>query len=219
MLHFAAKGFSVARGLASEASRVDSARRLLGYFLGRLTRKQQAEHLLFAPRLPDEAFAGSRLYPDRTAMLDALPKGGIVAEVGVYEGEFTREIAGICRPDRMVVVDIDFSRFQEPSCPVEKLEGDSSAILSRMPAEHFDWLYIDADHSYESVRKDLAAAHRCLKPGGYLMCNDYTVWCVRSAEPYGVPKAVNELVIEHGYQVRGLALDTAGMYDVLIQKP
>lgn len=218
-ISLAAKSLSVARGFALKETRVESAQRLLSYFLSKLTDEERAEHLQFAPALSPDALAGSRLYSDRVSMLHSLPKGGVVAEVGVYQGHFTLHIAEICRPDKIVLIDVDFSRLRKLPFETQKVEGDSSTILSRMPKEHFDWLYIDADHSYEGVMKDLAAAHHCLKPGGYLVCNDYTVWCTRAAVPYGVPRAVNEFVSNYDYSVRGLALECAGMHDLLIQKP
>lgn len=176
-------------------------------------------HLEFAPRLPEQALSDARLYPDREAMLHALPKGGTVGEVGVWKGDFSRAIARICGPERFHLIDLNFAPFQPVTGPVKKHQGDSSTILAGFPAATFDWLYIDGNHSYAGVTKDLAAAHRAIKPGGYLMCNDYTNWCSPSVTPYGVAKAVNELVIREGYSVEGLALHPAGLPDILIRKP
>jgi predicted O-methyltransferase YrrM len=39
--------------------------------------------------------------------------------------------------------------------------------------ESLDWVYIDADHSYEGVKRDLEAYYRVVKPGGYLAGDDY----------------------------------------------
>jgi SAM-dependent methyltransferase len=39
--------------------------------------------------------------------------------------------------------------------------------------ESLDWVYIDADHSYEAVKRDLEAYYRVVKPGGYLAGDDY----------------------------------------------
>ena len=44
--------------------------------------------------------------------------------------------------------------------------------LDRFGAE-FDLCYIDADHSYEAVRRDILACTRIVKPGGWLAGHDY----------------------------------------------
>ena len=47
-----------------------------------------------------------------------------------------------------------------------------------------DFVYIDADHEYESVRKDIAAWHPKIRRGGIISGHDYS--------SSGVYKAVNE---------------------------
>ena len=37
-----------------------------------------------------------------------------------------------------------------------------------------DWIYVDGDHNYESVRSDLRHAAKCVRPGGLIMGDDYT---------------------------------------------
>ncbi len=39
--------------------------------------------------------------------------------------------------------------------------------------ESLDWVYIDADHSYEGVSGDLEAFFRVVRPGGFLAGDDY----------------------------------------------
>ncbi len=56
---------------------------------------------------------------------------------------------------------------------------------------YFDWVYIDGNHSYEFVRNDLELYWRKLKPGGYIVCDDYHYagfW------EDGVTRAVDEFV-------------------------
>lgn len=36
-----------------------------------------------------------------------------------------------------------------------------------------DWIYIDGDHTYDSVRSDLRDAVRYVRPGGFIMGDDY----------------------------------------------
>lgn len=214
---FVRKAVSVVAGLASKQRRTDSAQRLLAYTLVQLPDMEL--YLEFAPTLPGETLESAKLYPDRVAMLSALTKGGIVAEVGTFKGSFSRHIAEICRPDKFHLIDIDFSPLGPIPMPVEKHQGDSSTILSSFPSDYFHWLYIDGDHSYGGVTRDLKAAHRALKSGGFLICNDYANWCSASAVPYGVAKAVNELIMAEGYTVLGLALHPGGLPDIMVQKP
>jgi hypothetical protein len=39
--------------------------------------------------------------------------------------------------------------------------------------ESLDWVYIDADHSYEGVKRDLDAYYSKVKPGGFIAGDDY----------------------------------------------
>jgi predicted O-methyltransferase YrrM len=39
--------------------------------------------------------------------------------------------------------------------------------------ESLDWVYIDGDHSYEAVKRDLEAYYRVVKPGGFIAGDDY----------------------------------------------
>jgi hypothetical protein len=196
---------------------VTAAERLLAHFLCSKPEDEIDRHLEVAPRLPDSALSEAKLYADREAMLGSLPQGGVVGEVGTWRGDFSRLIVKTCKPDRFHLIDLDFSELGD--VPGERHMGDSSTVLRSFPEGYFDWLYIDADHRYDGVRKDLLAAHAVLKPGGLLMCNDYTNWCSPSVTPYGVARAVNELIIDEGYAVEGLALHPAGLYDILIRKP
>jgi Methyltransferase domain len=53
-----------------------------------------------------------------------------------------------------------------------------------------DWVYIDADHSYEGVKGDLESYYRTVKPGGFLAGDDYGH--VGSWFEDGVTRAVDE---------------------------
>ena len=45
------------------------------------------------------------LLPDRFHLLDRLPKGAKVAEVGVRFGEFSRDIVDRCAPKKLFLID------------------------------------------------------------------------------------------------------------------
>ena len=63
---------------------------------------------------------------------------------------------------------------------------DSIVVASTFETASCDIVYIDASHDYESVKKDIDAWVKVVKPGGYLCGDDY-VHCWP-----GVIKAVNE---------------------------
>ena len=49
---------------------------------------------------------------------------------------------------------------------VELHKGMSHEVLEAFPNAFFDWIYIDADHSYTAVSRDAMAAAAKVKPGG-----------------------------------------------------
>lgn len=221
------RGLSAGLGLLSlnRRKRIDSMQAFLSYQMHRLPKETMLEHINEAPRLTAAHMPNARLYPIRDEMLEALPPGGRCAEVGTWRGTFSERIAATCRPEEFHLFDIDFEPLREDRIraafagTLHKHLGDSVENLGRFAAGYFDWIYIDGDHTYPGVVRDLAAAHGVLKPGGYIMCNDYTNWDPTSAHPYGVAKAVNEFCLAKNYEVLGLALDTRGFHDILIRKP
>ena len=217
MLRQAARAIA---GLASPdpVKRVRTLEMIAENLLWRAGQEAAYRHLEVPPALPASAVRGALLYATRELMLDAVPKACEVAEVGTWRGEFSARIVETCRPRVFHLIDIDLSPL-DPSVQGIRHQGDSSTILAGFPAASLDWVYIDGDHSYEGARKDLAAAHRALKPGARMTCNDYTNWMSLAVQPYGVARAVNEFVVERGYKVEGLALSRFGNHDLLIRRP
>lgn len=57
------------------------------------------------------------------------------------------------------------------------LHRGTTGTLSRTSGRDepfLDWIYIDGDHNYDSVRSDLRQAVRYVRPGGLIMGDDYT---------------------------------------------
>jgi hypothetical protein len=69
--------------------------------------------------------------------------------------------------------------------------GPSAQIGTEFNDAYFDWVYIDGNHLYEYVKKDLELFATKLKPGGLLTGDDYGV---RGWWEDGVTKAVDEFV-------------------------
>jgi hypothetical protein len=52
--------------------------------------------------------------------------------------------------------------------------GQSETILPQFPDGYFDWVYIDGNHLYEYVARDLALALEKTRPAGLITGDDYT---------------------------------------------
>jgi hypothetical protein len=71
----------------------------------------------------------------------------------------------------------------------------SSEVAPQFPAAYFDWIYIDANHTYDAVKSDLCAFHPKVKPGGFITGDNYgdrpDCWWRD-----GVKRAVDEFVMD-----------------------
>jgi hypothetical protein len=50
---------------------------------------------------------------------------------------------------------------------------DSALVAAKFPDDHFDFVYIDAQHDYDSVKRDIEAWWPKVKKGGFLAGHDY----------------------------------------------
>jgi len=92
-------------------------------------------------------------------------------------------------------------------------------MLASFPDEHFDWIYVDGDHSYDGVTRDIRVARTKVKQGGLLIFNDFTLWSPVECIDYGVPHAVCELSAQHGFEFVYSALHPHLYNDVALRRP
>lgn len=170
--------------------------------------------------VPPELLAGCRMCASRNELVNNLPRGGRVAEVGTYRGHFARHILS-CEPAELHLIDLDFSLLDPAVAADSRVamhEGLSHERLAQFPADHFDWIYIDGDHSYEGASSDARVAAAKVKPGGHLVFNDFA-----HADPYlgayGVHRAVVEFAVTRGWKFVWWAYEPNGLYDVALQRP
>lgn len=171
--------------------------------------------------IPPELLSDCRVCASRNHLVAVLPRGGRVAEVGTANGSFARHILAACDPVELHVIDIDFSQLAGAVAANPKVithNGLSHQVLERFPDSHFDWIYIDGDHSYAGVLRDAEAAARKVKPGGYLVFNDFA-----HADPflgtYGVHRAVVSFAISRAWPFSWIAYDPNALYDVALKRP
>lgn len=161
-------------------------------------------------------FLGNR----RKRVLRAIPRDAVCAEIGVWKGDFAARIRAVARPRELHLIDqwrfvpayprrwyggadarsqADMDRIHDKV--LDRFAGDPRVVIHRQPSETaalafadgtFDWVYIDADHSYEAVRADLLGWAPKIRPGGVLVGDDYTWRDEQGALP--VRRAVDEFV-------------------------
>lgn len=183
---------------------------------------QPADFLLEkpAPRLRDDAFAHGRLFSDRHVMMRALATGERGAEIGVQHGNFARFMLSELPVKELHLFEMNTALISGDVAGDARVvlhAGDSSQNLLRLPDDHFDWIYIDGDHSYAGALKDARVAVSKVRPGGVLFFNDYTLWSFAEAIPYGVMAVANELANE-GHDVVALALNHWGYFDLALRR-
>ena len=198
------------------------------YWAERLDPWATGEDAVFvdAPHIPPALLAGCAILPHRYDLIAHLPKGGVVAELGTMRGVFARWILQAARPASLHLFDLDFALLEHDplsaalaSGQVRLHEGDSAENLARFPENHFDWIYVDGDHRYDGVVRDIAAARDRVRPGGFLVFDDYCAFSHRELMPYGVLRAVNEFVIREQWPARYLALDAQGHLNIALARP
>ena len=82
---------------------------------------------------------------------------------------------------------------------VEIIRKDSREAYKDFPDGFFDFIYIDADHTYESAKLDIENWYPKCKVGGVFSGHDYLNCHNRNpARAFGVKKAVDEFALKVG---------------------
>lgn len=178
-------------------------------------------------------------------MLDLAKKNGRICELGVLKGDFAEIILAICDPKEFVLVDIwpdKLSSGDVNGNNLEEFDGNylykyvsnrfnyspkvkilrqlTTKALKKFPDNYFDMIYIDADHTYKAVVKDLKWAYKKIKKGGYIMGHDYEINSTKTTEVYefGVKKAVDEFCKRNNQVIFAKANDGCVSYAVRVKK-
>lgn len=161
--------------------------------------------------------------PGRIEFLFKLPKRGKVAEIGVAEGSFSECILKINDPKELHLIDCwehqnwsyrsdwcnapqkeQDKRFKSVTEKFEKYpqviihKGYSLEVVKIFPDHYFDWIYIDSNHTYKAVKKDLEAWFPKIRSNGIIAGHDYTC---KPYFPMGVIQAVDEFIEKHDIEM------------------
>lgn len=104
------------------------------------------------------------------------------AELGVDKGILFGMLLKECPNLHLIGVDIfpdklrshrafDYARLYHDRASI--IEADTVHAAQQIPDDSLDFVFVDADHSYEAVLKDITAWRSKVKPGGWLGGHDY----------------------------------------------
>lgn len=178
-------------------------------------------------------------------MLSLVPKRGVLAEIGIFEGGFSQQLLDVCDPRELVLFDlwpdcdidsgdVDGNNMRTMPGPVlerivrERFAGDDrvrivkgySTNIRRFPADSFDAIYVDGDHGYHGARHDLMDCWRVLKDGGWLLGHDYEINPAKTAFTYrfGVKAAVIDFCRDYSESITALGMDGCVSFAIQVHK-
>ncbi|MGV8096399.1 MAG: class I SAM-dependent methyltransferase [Mangrovibacterium sp.] len=164
----------------------------------------------------------------RNDFLKLLPPNSIGAELGVFKGEFSKEILSVVKPNKLHLIDIWWKKFGEyyPDWGAytnygklgtreafrlmkenikenkEKCSihiGNDQEILLKFPDKYFDWVYLDSSHEYNETKNELHLIRKKIKPCGLITGHDF--YPDRNSRHYGVYKAVTEFCLNTPWKI------------------
>jgi predicted O-methyltransferase YrrM len=99
-----------------------------------------------------------------------------VLEIGVFEGETSiKMIEALKIGGYYAGLDINDYRkhkLHKPGVAVDFKLGESIGLLKGFPANHFDFIFVDGDHSWANILPEFKEVERVLASGGILAYHD-----------------------------------------------
>jgi hypothetical protein len=174
----------------------------------------------------------------REDILKLLPKNIKIAELGIFKGEFSELIMKNVQPNEFFLVDlfsgniasgdkdgnnisfanmgnvfIDLQDKYINIASVKIVKNFSHVFLESLEDNYLDAVYIDAEHSYSAVKRELELSRKKIKNNGFIMGHDYQkgVWD-------GVILAVDEFCKMYNLQINYLTEDNAPSFLIINKK-
>jgi hypothetical protein len=173
-----------------------------------------------------------------------LPSGSIISQIGVFNGEFSRKLYDGFDPSKLVLIEPFEGQIMsgdKNGNDVETMNGedaynalcteykgnarveiirDYSTVLLNHSDSLYDLVYIDGDHSYECVKRELLISFNKVKRGGWICGHAFDVNPEKTNNrfDFGVKRAVCEFCMEKGLKVNKLFVDGCISFAIQVHK-
>ena len=155
--------------------------------------------------------------PDVCDFIGALIKmqgAKAVLEIGVFEGETSvKMIEALPHGGYYAGIDINDHRkhkLERSGVAVDFILGESIKVIKGMPREHFDFIFVDGDHSWANILPEFKEIERVIAKGGVVAYHD----------TLHIPDVSELMLYVNDYKYNVVTLNTSeGRGLSLIQKP
>jgi len=114
------------------------------------------------------------------ASLIKMAKCKAVLEVGVFHGETSQHlINALPKGGQYIGIDINDYRTDLTKATmstggksIDFIMGNSHNELAKLPSNHFDLIFVDGDHSWESILPEFKLVERLVARGGVIVYHD-----------------------------------------------
>jgi len=188
------------------------------------------------PKISSKQLKNTKIYSDREEFVLSLNSNISILEIGTLAGDYadlllkinpkqldlldtykSNDIHGLNRFDSNNHYDYIINKYKNKD-NVRPLKGFSDLVLPVLNKKYYDYIYIDADHKYESINNDLYNAIKLLKENGIIGLNDYLMFDKNNNE-YGTVFAVNKFLHDNpDWEVVGIALHPFMFCDIYLKK-
>ena len=194
---------------AKESFRVFNSLLRWGNFKGiPVMEKMYGPQLYSKPLSESSLLSDCQIYANRsTGESNHLRHKGKILEIGVASGSHAVSLIQRLNPSTFHGVDVKVRQVSDQSKAIFTNHGNKGNIVrlyqkdsvqfledQLQSNQRYDVIYIDANHWYEFVYKELELSSRLVDVGGHIVFNDYLNWFIGSMEPCGVVKAVNDFL-------------------------
>ena len=164
----------------------------------------------------------------REDLIKSFKPRGLGLEIGVYEGDFSKYILDNCPDLNLVLLDcwqeqdkntykdymnssnqVQIERINKTIINVTNhynrislIKGFSDDFSKLFSDKIFDFIFIDGNHQYDSIKKDLNNWYPKVKSGGLFCGHDYVDGFYGDGTmPFGVKSAVDQFGIENNIKI------------------